>query len=88
MVARRRKLYLKALNNPSGLRFEEFIVLIEAFGFDFRRQRGSHRMYFRADVRELVNVQPTKDGKAKDVQVEDFLKLVERYGLELEDVEA
>ena len=41
-----------------------------------------------ARVQEIVNVQPTKDGKAKDVQVEDFLELVERYGLRLEDEEA
>ncbi len=81
----KRKLFLKALNNPKGLRFEEFTALVEAFGFAFKRQTGSHRMHFRAGVPELVNMQPTKDGKAKDYQVELFLKLVERYGLRLED---
>jgi predicted RNA binding protein YcfA (HicA-like mRNA interferase family) len=84
-MAGRRKLYLKALNNPSGPRFAEFTALIEGFGFVFRRQRGSHRMHFREGVPEVVNPQPTKDGKAKDYQVEQFLKLVERYGLRLED---
>ena len=87
-MARKRKLYLKALNNPQGLRFAEFTTLIEAFQFAFQRQRGSHQIYARADVKEIVNVQPTKDGKAKDVQVEDFLELVERYGLRLEDEQA
>ena len=84
-MASKRKLFLKALNNPRGLRFEEFTALVEAFGFAFKRQEGSHRMYFRDGVPELVNIQPTKVGKAKDYQVERFLKLVERHGLRLED---
>lgn len=84
-MASTRRLYLKALNNPRGLRFTELVALVEGFGFGFQRQTGSHRMYFREGVPELVNVQPTKDGKAKDYQVDRFLKLVERYGLGLED---
>jgi len=84
-VANPRKLLLKAYNNPKGLRFAEFVKLVEAFGFEYRRQVGSHRIHGRPDVREVVNVQPTKDGKAKDVQVKDFLALVEQYGLRLED---
>jgi hypothetical protein len=51
----------------------------------FKRQAGSHRMYYRDGVPELVNVQPTKNGQAKDYQVERFLKLAERYSLRLED---
>jgi hypothetical protein len=49
------------------------------------RQRGSHRVDARVDVRELVNVQPRSDGKAKAAQVASFLTLIERYGLSLED---
>lgn len=84
-MARRRKLYLKALNNPKGLRFGEFIALIEAFGFVFNRQRGSHRYFVRADVREAINIQPRTDGKAKTAQVAEFLDLVQRYALQLEE---
>jgi predicted RNA binding protein YcfA (HicA-like mRNA interferase family) len=84
-VAKPRKLYLKAMNNPRGLRFAEFTALIEAFGFVLDRQRGSHRIYAREDVREFVNVQPQRDGKAKAAQVESFLALVQQYGLSLED---
>jgi predicted RNA binding protein YcfA (HicA-like mRNA interferase family) len=80
-----RKVLLKAYNNPKGLRFTEFISLVEAFGFEFRRQVSSHRVHARSDVREIVNAQPAKDGKAKDVQVKDFLALIEQYDLRLED---
>jgi predicted RNA binding protein YcfA (HicA-like mRNA interferase family) len=55
-MVKKRRLYLKALNNPRGLRFAEFTALVEAFGFRFRRQNGSHRLYGRADVHELVNI--------------------------------
>ena len=37
----KRKLYLKALNNPVGLRLEEFTALIEAFGFVFPDSAGA-----------------------------------------------
>ena len=60
-MAQGRKLHLRALNNPRGLRFGEFTALIEAFGFEFDRQRGSHRYYVRVDVREVINVQPRSD---------------------------
>jgi len=42
--------------------------LVEAVGFRFRRQVGSHRVFVRSDVMEIVNVQPAKDGKARDVE--------------------
>jgi predicted RNA binding protein YcfA (HicA-like mRNA interferase family) len=87
-MARRRKLLLKAMNNPQGLRFGEFTALIEAFGFVLDRQRESHRLFVREDVRELVNVQPRADGKAKRAQVSDFLDLVHRHALRLEEDDA
>ena len=84
-MTRKRKLHLKALNNPRGLRFSEFTALIEAFGFVLDRQRGSHQIYALEDIQEFVNVQPRADGKAKTAQVESFLALVDRYALRLED---
>ena len=84
-MAQKRKLHLRALNNPGGLRFGEFVALIEAFGYSLDRQRGSHRLYQRDGVPEFVNVQPRSDGKAKAEQVREFLKLVEAHGLRLED---
>ena len=87
-MARRRKLFLKALNNPRGLRFGEFTALIEAFGFILDRQRGSHRLYVRENLREFINVQPRSDGKAKTAQVTDFLDLIQRLALQLEEDDA
>jgi predicted RNA binding protein YcfA (HicA-like mRNA interferase family) len=59
-------------------------ALVEAFGFRSVRVSGSHHIFARPDVPELINLQAVK-GQAKPYQVRQFLKLVERYGLSLEE---
>jgi predicted RNA binding protein YcfA (HicA-like mRNA interferase family) len=58
--------------------------LVEAFGFSLKRVSGSHHVFSHPDVPELVNLQNIK-GEAKPYQVRQFLRLVERYNLKLED---
>ncbi|MBA3375791.1 MAG: type II toxin-antitoxin system HicA family toxin [Actinobacteria bacterium] len=58
--------------------------LVEAFGFELRRTTGSHHVFVHPDVRELLNLQEVR-GQAKPYQVRQFLRLVERYALSLED---
>jgi predicted RNA binding protein YcfA (HicA-like mRNA interferase family) len=62
------------------------VKLAEAFGFRLSRTSGSHHIFIHPGVRELVNVQEVK-GKAKPYQVGQFLQLVEKYNLKLEDDE-
>ena len=83
-MASKRKLFLKALNNPRGLRFEEFTALVEAFGFKLLRISGSHHIYAHPRVVETANLQPV-DGMAKAYQVRQVLRMIERHGLKLED---
>ena len=49
-------------------------------GFRFRGGKGSHRIYVRDGVREMLNFQCVK-GKAKPYQVKQFLRVVENYKL-------
>ena len=58
--------------------------LAEAFGFELRRTSGSHHVFAHPMVRELVNLQDVR-GQAKPYQIRQFLRLVERYDLSLED---
>lgn len=51
------KLFQLARNNPQGLRFSELRRLAEAFGFEFQRQKGSHRVYAHAGIIEIMNFQ-------------------------------
>lgn len=84
-MVRTAKLYERARNNPAGVRFSDFIRLAEAFGFAFVRQNRSHRIHRHPNIAERINIQPRKDGKAKPVQVREFLSLIDDYGLKLED---
>jgi predicted RNA binding protein YcfA (HicA-like mRNA interferase family) len=79
-----RKILEKLLAGSLNVSFSEFCKLIEAFGFQLSRVRGSHHIYVHAGVSELVNVQNV-GGHAKPYQVRQFLKLVEEYNLSLEE---
>jgi len=82
----REKLLRKALTTPKNLRFSEMVNLAEAFGFRLSRTSGSHHIFTHPGVKELLNLQAVK-GKAKPYQVGQFLQLVEKYNLKLEDDE-
>jgi hypothetical protein len=79
-----RKILAKALASPANLRFGDLQRLVEAFGFQLLRVSGSHHIYGRAGLVEQVNLQEV-GGRAKPYQIRQFLKLVERYNLRLED---
>jgi predicted RNA binding protein YcfA (HicA-like mRNA interferase family) len=86
-VVRTAKLYERARNNPADVRFSDFIRLAEAFGFAFVRQSGSQRLHRHPNIGERLTIQPRKDGKAKPIQVREFLSLIDDYGLSMEDGE-
>lgn len=67
-----------------NISFADFRRLVEAFGFRLDRVGGSHHIFQHPDLDEQVNLQSSK-GQAKPYQVRQFLKLVERYNLSLED---
>ncbi len=80
----KRKLLRKILAGSKNIRFDDMVLLINAFGFELARVSGSHHIFIHPAVDELVNMQNV-NGQAKPYQVRQFLKLVERYNLRLED---
>ena len=76
----KKEVYWELKRNPKDVRFAMLCRAAELFGFRFRGGRGSHRIYVRAGVREMLNFQNVK-GKAKPYQVKQFLKIVENYRL-------
>jgi len=60
----REEIYQKLKENPKNVRFEELCRAAELFGFEFRGGKGSHRMFVKEGVREMLNFQEVK-GKAK-----------------------
>ncbi|MCL0040237.1 type II toxin-antitoxin system HicA family toxin [Thermodesulfovibrionales bacterium] len=82
----KKKIYKELKRNPNNVRFEMLCRAAELFDFRFRGGKGSHRIYVKDGVREMLNFQNVK-GKAKPYQVKQFLKIIERYKLlEEEDV--
>jgi predicted RNA binding protein YcfA (HicA-like mRNA interferase family) len=75
-----RKLARGALQNVA---FTDMVNLVEGFGFRLARKAGSHHIFVRPEVPELVNLQNVK-GEAKPYQVRQFLQVVERHNLQLE----
>jgi len=80
----RRKLLKKIVGGSKNIRFTDMVNLVRGFGFELSRTEGSHHIFFRPDTPELVNLQNVK-GKAKSYQMRQFLKLVEKHNLKLED---
>ena len=67
-------------DNPRNIRFNKICNIAEAFGFRFRGGKGSHRIYVKEGVVELLNFQNV-NGKAKPYQVKQFIKIIEKYNL-------
>lgn len=81
---RRRRLLQKLLSGSRNIRFAEAVACAEAFGFRLSRINGSHHIYVHVNVPELLNLQNV-NGQAKPYQVKQFLRLIERYNLQMED---
>ena len=81
---KKRKLLQKALTSPKNFRFSDMVTLVEAFGFRLSRSSGSHHVFVHPEVAELVNLQEVQ-GQAKPYQISQFLRIVERYNLTLEE---
>jgi len=80
----KRKLLQRVINNKKNIKFNDIILLAEAFGFNLDRKEGSHHIYKNKEIAEIINLQNDK-GEAKPYQIKQMLNLVEKYNLKLED---
>lgn len=81
---KKQKLLEKILSGSKNIRFDEFVSLVEAFGFSLARVRGSHHIFEHPTLPENLNLQNQK-GQVKPYQIRQFLQLIEQYDLKLED---
>ena len=82
----KRKLLSRLLTGSRNIRFSEAVSCVEAFGFQLTRVSGSHHIFVHPEIPELLNLQEVR-GEAKPYQIKQFLKIVERYNLQMEDDE-
>ena len=76
----REEVYRELKGRVTNIRFEELCQAAESFGFKFKGGKGSHRIFVREGVKELLNFQDVR-GKSKPYQVRQFIKLIEKYNL-------
>ena len=80
----KRKFLAQIIRNRKNVKYNDFVTLVEAFGYEYARSNGSHNMYEHKDVPEILNIQ-NKRGEAKPYQIKQFLDFVEIYNLRMED---
>lgn len=78
------KLLERLLQGSRNVSFRDFQRLLEAFGFHLTRVTGSHHVYGLAGLDRPLIIQP-KGKDAKAYQVEQFLDMVEAYGLSMDE---
>ena len=83
-MAKLKKILKKILDGSKNISFNDFVSLVEGFGFRLSRTSGSHHIFMHKSVKELVNLQNVK-GQVKPYQIRQFMDLVERHSLDLEE---
>lgn len=77
-----KKTYNDVISGKSdyNIKYSDFQSLIIDLGFVFKRQKGSHTIYFHSGIGEIMNIQ--KDGsKAKGYEVKQLRNLILKYNL-------
>jgi len=84
-MSKTEKLALKILSGKSdqNFAFDDLCHVIERAGFQLRSGKGSHRIYYKNGVVEIINVQP-RNGKAKPYQVKQVRDLLLKYKIDIE----
>ncbi|MFO5473751.1 MAG: type II toxin-antitoxin system HicA family toxin [Dolichospermum sp.] len=83
-MSKKRKLLEKVLSGSKNLQFDDLVTLIESFGFSLSRINGSHHIFTHPTIPELINLQ-NRNGKAIPYQIRQFLILIEKYSLTMEN---
>ena len=81
---KKQKLLQKLLAGSKNVRFSEAVTCVEAFGFRLDRIKGNHHIFINPAIPELINLQNV-NGKAKPYQIKQFLTIIEKYNLQMEE---
>ncbi|MDQ3302192.1 MAG: type II toxin-antitoxin system HicA family toxin [Actinomycetota bacterium] len=84
-MGRRRKHYDKIVGGDSdaNIPFEQTRSLLKHLGFD-ERTKGSHHVFTREGVMELIDIQEIEGGKCKPYQVRQMRAVLKKYNLHKE----
>ena len=82
-MSRYAKLLMRVLDQASehSIRFENLCGLLVRLGFRERHGAGSHRIFYRQGIAEILNLQPRPDGTCKPYQILQVRQTILRYHL-------
>jgi predicted RNA binding protein YcfA (HicA-like mRNA interferase family) len=69
--------------SDENLDFDDLCFVLEHAGFTRRSGKGSHIIFYKDDVPEILNLQ-ARAGKAKPYQVKQVRDLILKYQLEID----
>ena len=83
-MSRKRKIFDAVAEGKSNRNtdFEDLCNLLFWLGFQKRQRGGSHRIFSRGGVEEILNLQP-EGSKAKSYQVVQVRDVIKKYRLSL-----
>lgn len=88
VMGKKENLYIKAIESPGNLSFNELCLLADKVGFVCKRQKGSHKLYKHLnlnhpDLGKRMNFQPDESdkSKAKRYQTKQLLVLIDYFQL-------
>lgn len=76
------KIIHKILSGRSdkNIKFQELLLILKNFGFN-ERIKGSHHIFFKKEIEEIVNLQSGRNGNAKSYQVKQVREIILKYRL-------
>lgn len=80
-MSKREKILLKLLsgNADNNFSLDDLVKVLEDFNFIERKSPGSHRIFTKANIAGIINLQKNKDGKAKPYQVKQVRVFLIEY---------
>lgn len=76
---------LLSAQTDKNIDFDALCGLLIKLGFS-QRIKGSHHIFARSGVEEIINLQSSSEGRAKPYQVKQVRELLQKYDLTLEPV--
>lgn len=63
--------------SDNNIAFQELVLVLKNLGFEYRI-KGSHHIFYKEGVEEIINIQPNGD-KAKPYQVKQVRNILVKY---------
>ena len=67
-------------NADTNIKFSDLCKVLQQFEFHLWT-KGSHHIFYKEGIEEIINIQPTKDNKTKPYQVKQVRQLIIKYKL-------